>query len=128
MRECGTTGTRFCLVLPRASTLPHLGGLRPSAVPPQHHHHAALPRDVTGTHVLVIDDSDANRRFATFVATKLGCTVAAASDGDEAVGAVTSAAAAGKPYDVVLMDIVMVRPASARAARERGAREGHASC
>jgi hypothetical protein len=97
-------------VIPHAALLPTLGDRRPSA--PQ-----AIPlagpvpvtRDVTGTNVLVIDDSEANRRFATFAVAKLGCTVSAASDGDEAVGAVTAAVAAGKPYDVVLMDIVMVR-------------------
>ena len=104
-------GARFCIVIPHAALLPTLGDRRLSAPPavPLAGGSVPAPRDVTGTHVLVIDDSEANRRFATFAVAKLGCTVSAASDGDEAVGAVTAAVAAGKPYDVVLMDIVMVR-------------------
>jgi CheY-like chemotaxis protein len=66
---------------------------------------------VAGARVLVVDDSEANRRFASFAARKLGCTVTTACDGDEVVAAVASAAAAGTPYDVVLMDLVMVRAA-----------------
>jgi CheY-like chemotaxis protein len=69
---------------------------------------------VLGARVLVVDDSEANRRFAGFIARKLGCAVTAVGDGDEVVGAVDAAAAAAAPFDVVLMDLVMVRYAAPR--------------
>ena len=68
---------------------------------------------VVGTRVLVVDDSEANRRFAAFAAQKLGCATAFACDGDEVVAAVTAAGAAGAPFDIVLMDLVMVRACTA---------------
>ena len=43
------------------------------------------------------------------MARRLGCASATASDGDEVVGAVAAAHAAGAAFDVVLMDLVMVR-------------------
>jgi CheY-like chemotaxis protein len=70
---------------------------------------APVSRPVAGARILVVDDSEANRRFAAFMARKLGCVVTAVGDGDEVVAAVAAAAGAGAPYDVVLMDLVMVR-------------------
>jgi hypothetical protein len=70
---------------------------------------------VAGTRMLVVDDSEANRRFAAFIARKLGCAVTAVGDGDEVVAAVAAAAAAGAPYDIVFMDLVMVRCQGAEA-------------
>ena len=64
---------------------------------------------MSGVHVLIVDDSEANRRFASFVCKKLGCSVTAVADGDEVVAALRSAEAAGEVIDVVLMDLVMVR-------------------
>jgi hypothetical protein len=69
----------------------------------------ASPTSVHGTRVLIVDDSEANRRFGGFVAKRLGCVVASVSDGDEVTAAVMAAAEAGAPYDIVLMDMVMVR-------------------
>ena len=60
-------------------------------------------------HVLVVDDSEANRRFAAFVLKKFGCAVGTVTDGDEVLRAVSAAAASGHAYDLVLMDLVMVR-------------------
>jgi CheY-like chemotaxis protein len=65
--------------------------------------------DFAGARVLVVDDSEANRRFAGFLLRRLGCVVAAVSDGDEVELAVASADESGEPFDVVLMDLVMVR-------------------
>jgi CheY-like chemotaxis protein len=67
------------------------------------------PHTVAGARVLIVDDSEANRRFAAFVVKKLGCTVLAVTDGDEVVAALRAADSAGEPIDVVLMDLVMVR-------------------
>ena len=63
---------------------------------------------IAGARVLVVDDSEANRRFASYALAKIGCAVSAVADGDDVVGAVSAAAAAGSPFDVVLMDLVMV--------------------
>ena len=63
---------------------------------------------LAGARVLVVDDSEANRRFACFLVKRLGCAATAVTDGDEAVPTVAAAAAAGAPFDVVLMDLVMV--------------------
>jgi hypothetical protein len=72
---------------------------------------APISGAVAGAHVLVVDDSEANRRFAGFVLRKLGCVVAVVTDGDEVVHAVNAAAAGGSPYDLVLVDLVMVSAA-----------------
>ena len=84
---------------------------RPAATAPA----AQLVSAVTGTRALVVDDSEANRRFAAFVLRKLGCGVAAVGDGDAVLPEVERSAASGEPYGVVLMDLVMV---CARARRE----------
>ncbi len=64
---------------------------------------------VGGARVLVVDDSEANRRFAAFVVKKLGCAVTSATDGDEVELAVAAAEDAGEPFHLILMDLVMVR-------------------
>ena len=64
---------------------------------------------VAGAKVLVADDSEANRRFACFLVNRLGCVATAVTDGDEVLRAVSAAAASGHAYDLVLMDLVMVR-------------------
>lgn len=74
-------------------------------------------RRVAGARVLVVDDSEANRRFAAFVLRRLGCTVTTVADGDEVERTVTAAEASGEPYDAVLMDLVMVRMRARGAAR-----------
>ena len=66
---------------------------------------------VLGARLLVVDDSEANRRFAAFIARKLGC--ADTGDGDEVVAAVSAATTAAAPFDIVLMDLVIVRSACA---------------
>ena len=64
---------------------------------------------VTGARVLVVEDGAGNRRVAAFTLRRLGChAVEAAADGDEVLPAVAAAAAAGVPYDLIMMDLVMV--------------------
>lgn len=73
--------------------------------------------------VLVVDDSDANRRLLRRYLLQMGCTVVDAADGDEVLGALDERAAAGRPVDIVLMDIVMGRMGgleAVRAMREAG--------
>ena len=74
--------------------------------------------------VLVVDDSDANRRLLRRYLQQLGCTVLVASDGDEVLGALeANIASSDLPVDVVLMDISMERMdgrAALRAMRDAG--------
>jgi CheY-like chemotaxis protein len=70
---------------------------------------AAAAGGLSGTRVLVVDDSPANLRFAVFLLKRLGCATATATDGDEVVAAATAAAAAGAPFDVCVMDMYMQR-------------------
>lgn len=70
---------------------------------------SAALRDVRGARVLAVDDSPANLRFAVYMLRRMGCVVATCADGDEVVGAVAAAAAAGAPYDVCVMDMYMDR-------------------
>ena len=69
----------------------------------------AVAGGLSGTRVLVVDDSPANLRFAVFLLKRLGCATATATDGDEVVAAATAAAAAGAPFDVCVMDMYMQR-------------------
>jgi CheY-like chemotaxis protein len=55
-------------------------------------------------HVLVVDDSAMNRRIAERLLRGFGCTCTLAEDGDE-----VPAAVAREDFDVILMDIRMVR-------------------
>jgi CheY-like chemotaxis protein len=64
--------------------------------------------------VLIVDDSEGNRRLLRRMLQQLGCRVMEASDGDEVLAALTAAAAesadrSGRGVDVVLMDIEMAR-------------------
>lgn len=109
-------GSKFILTLPvrvggetgdsrsvNSSTLPAIGSGA--------HGHAA--RDVqseeslSGLHILIADDIEANRRFLGFAAEKSGATVATATDGRDAVERVQFAASQERPYDVIFMDLHM---------------------
>jgi CheY-like chemotaxis protein len=87
---------------------------------------AELPLAWARLRVLVVDDETVNRRVLRTWCRGLGVGVVdEAADGDEVAGLVAAAAAAGAPYHVVLMDIVMKRmhgTEAARALREAAAR------
>ena len=59
--------------------------------------------------VLLVDDSSGNRRVGERMLVALGVKPSLASDGDDVSGAVAAAAAAGAPFDAIMMDIWMVR-------------------
>ena len=61
--------------------------------------------------VLVVDDSEQNRRIARRKLELLGCVVFEATDGDEVLRALSDAAAEAVPgpIDIILMDIEMQR-------------------
>jgi len=61
-----------------------------------------------GKHILFVDDEQVNRRLGSRMMQRLGCTYTLLTDGDE-VAASLQAAAAEKPYDMIIIDIVMQR-------------------
>ncbi|CAO3447783.1 response regulator [Azospirillum largimobile] len=60
-----------------------------------------VPRDLT---VLVVDDNATAREVLSEIAAAFGWAVTACADGQAAIDELERAAAAGDPYDVVLMD------------------------
>ena len=65
---------------------------------------SALPASLN---VLVAEDNVINQKVITRLLASLGVTPVVVADGNEAVAAVQSRAEAGRPFDVVLMDIMM---------------------
>jgi PAS domain S-box-containing protein len=57
--------------------------------------------------VLVMDDEPTVRKVATVMLTRLGYDVAAAADGSEALDMVRAAREAGRPFEVLLMDLTV---------------------
>jgi two-component system, sensor histidine kinase SagS len=77
--------------------------------------HAAVPTLARGLRVLMVDDSDIVRKVTGRMLEKLGCAVAYATNGSEAVRMCVSG-----DYDVVLMDCqmpIMDGPSAARMIR-----------
>ena len=102
-REDGRAGTEFTLRLSWQVVSP---GSAPDDVLVRP---SAPLVSLAGARVLVVDDSAANRRLAVFLLRQLGCVTSDVDDGDGALPAVRAAAAAGAPFDAVLMDIMMER-------------------
>jgi CheY-like chemotaxis protein len=117
-RTDGVSGVRFCLRVPLVEAPPA------PAPPPDHTVVRMLRHDDSGTHgtpsstqmimspipvratVLIVDDSEGNRRLARRMLQQLNCTVLEASDGDELPAAL---ARWHGTLDVVLMDLEMKR-------------------
>ena len=59
---------------------------------------------LSGARILVVDDNDAAREVILGMSLSLGLRAEAVADGPQAIGAVASAAAAGNPFHVVLLD------------------------
>lgn len=73
--------------------------------------------------VLFCDDERTLRRVAQRMLKLIGCEYGVVEDGDEVLGALREAVAAGKPYDIVLLDINMVRTNGVAVCRDL--RENH---
>ena len=112
-------GATFTLRLPLALAQVPIPSARPAAA-------AAAPAPAkvedgarpAAPRVLVVDDHPANREVARLMLAAIGCEIAEACDGDEAV-----AMAAGQPFDLILMDVRMPRVdglAATRAIRAAG--------
>jgi signal transduction histidine kinase/DNA-binding response OmpR family regulator len=65
------------------------------------------PVDVRGLRLLVVDDNATNRTILTRQATAWGMASDAAEDGREALEMLRTAAEVGRPYDVVILDMMM---------------------
>lgn len=62
---------------------------------------------LNGLRILLADDSPDNRRLIVYHLERAGALVSCENDGEAAVAAVCAAAAHGRPFDVVLMDLHM---------------------
>jgi PAS domain S-box-containing protein len=63
--------------------------------------------DLTGCHVLVVDDNDTNRRLLTTLLAAWGCHATEASGGAAAMRLLKEAANAGTPFEIALLDMNM---------------------
>ncbi len=90
---------------------------RASSAPP-----AALPRRMPTLHALIVDDNATNRRVVGEYLRAWGSTSEAATSGREALELLLAAHAAGRRYDVVLVDYHMPEMDGESFAREVRAR------
>jgi CheY-like chemotaxis protein/two-component sensor histidine kinase len=88
-------GTTFRIWLPAAHDMPA------AAV-----HPSELPMQLSGR-VLVMDDEEAIRRSATALCRRAGLETRAVSDGAEALREYSAAQAAGRPFDLVILDLTV---------------------
>jgi CheY-like chemotaxis protein len=88
-------GTTFRIWLPAAHSKPA------AAV-----HPSELPMQLSGR-VLVMDDEEAIRRSATALLRRVGLEASGVSDGAEALREYSEAQAAGRPFDLVILDLTV---------------------
>ena len=108
-------GSCFWAELP----LPPAEAAQPAAPPRQ-----VLADRLRGARVLMVEDNAVNMLIAVAMLERWGIHVGQAADGAEALIAVEQAAAAGRPWDAVLMDLqmpVMSGYEATRALRQRAA-------
>jgi signal transduction histidine kinase/DNA-binding NarL/FixJ family response regulator len=65
------------------------------------------PTLLSGQRLLLAEDGPDNQRFITFILTQLGGDVIAANNGQAAVEIAIASRDAGKPFDLILMDMQM---------------------
>ncbi len=68
---------------------------------------AVIPADIRNKRVLVVDDSDLNRRFVSQHLKAWGCDFDEASDGIIALKKLKSAVEKGRPFDIAIIDMLM---------------------
>lgn len=76
------------------------------------------PAESAGMHVLFVDDETTNRRLGAKMLARLGCSHEEIDDGDQVLTMLRDHAARGKPFDVILMDIVMQRLGGVKACEQ----------
>ena len=87
----------------------------PSALPAENQDDVSA--SLQGRRVLMAEDNAVNMMIAVALLEAWGLQVAQASDGHEAMTAVQEAAALGRPFDAVLMDVQMPRMSGHEATR-----------
>ncbi len=103
--------------------LPETAGLPPA--PPQQAQ--ALVQRLRGARVLMVEDNAVNMLIAVAMLERWGVETGQASNGREAIEEIETAAAAGRPYEAVLMDLQMPEMSgyeATRALRARAAGRG----
>lgn len=116
---CGTTFTVRLPLRLAGDVLPPGSEPEPPAIP------APVPTsgNLRGCRVLIAEDHAINQELILAMADALGLDAQLASDGTEAVDMVTRAKAQGRPFALVLMDVLMPRMdglAATRALRAAG--------
>ncbi|MEJ7785597.1 MAG: response regulator, partial [Solirubrobacteraceae bacterium] len=76
-------------------------------VSPSHRDEERTPPDVSGLRLLVVDDNETNRTIVTTLTTSWGMAPDAAESGAEALELLRSAADAGTPYEIAVLDLTM---------------------
>jgi len=94
-------GSRFLLAIPLR--LPEALPAAPMLAEPSP---VAIP-ERRAAHILVAEDHDVNQMLIRELLERRGHRIDVVADGDAAVAAVATAAGAGQPYDLVLMDMQM---------------------
>ena len=95
VRSAEGKGCVFTLWLPAAEA-------RPAPTAP-----ASSGNPVAGARVLFMDDEEAIRRLGEMLLHHLGCEAVLAADGAECVEAYRAARTAGRPFDLVIMDLTV---------------------
>ena len=90
------------LLLPSPPLLPLPPGGAPAGLPVR-----AKAASLAGARVLMVEDNAVNMMIAVAMLQNWGVQVTQAADGREALAAVQRSAAAGRPFDAVLMDVQM---------------------
>ncbi len=101
-------GSRFWARLP----LPRTADVVESDVAP-----LADANALSGVRVLMVEDNPVNMMIATAMLEQWGAIVSQATDGRACLRAVDQAAAQGRPFDIVLMDVQMPHMSGHEAAR-----------
>jgi two-component system sensor histidine kinase/response regulator len=76
-------------------------------LPAEVEHPSALPCDLKGVRVLVVDDNGTNRDILEHQLASFGSSVDSVSSGEEAMDRLGMAAARAKAYDIAILDMMM---------------------
>jgi signal transduction histidine kinase/DNA-binding NarL/FixJ family response regulator len=101
-------GSTFRLAIP-LTVLPGSAMLAPEEIPAAVAAHVPVVEELRhlGARVLLAEDGPDNREIIALHLRRAGCEVAVAEDGNVAREKALAAAAEGKPFDVILMDMQM---------------------